>query len=782
LLLVVSALIALVRGQGTPVEEQKVLASPPTFTLQVEANRAWQDTHVEVDSRRPVLIRARGRWRSGTEDCPPEGLADSPRDRAVLPQANRMCLLVRIGNDEVPLAAGSRLSFTPTRSGRLFVQANDLDLNDNGGSLTVDIQGGRTSPADAPPPGPTPVEAAEAELRALPPVASLGGNRDTGWRQAGSILRKYPGTLQATRAAEWFGTLLSQTPSPFDALDPRKIPAEEQFPWQPRELVALLGSHRQRHWAAATAVAVSHDGSLIASGGADEQIRVWDVESMKERTVLKGHRGAVLSVAFAPNQVYLVSGGQDGLVRVWDRVKGTLVRELKGHAGPVVAVAALPGGTRFLSAGADRTVRLWDGSGGKELRKYEGAQQPLTCLAVTADGRRAFAGGTDRVVRGWDIETGEVQPGLEHPVPVTSLAAVSGGRRLLVGCGDGRLVWWELEARTIVRSQPAQLGAITALAASADGELVLTARADGQFRIIDSEGRERGILPRRPGPGAAAAFAPDKRFAVTAHGDGTVRRWNIDTGDEISPPAPEPGALTQVAFAAADKRVLLGRVGLPLLNWDPLGPTVAAGPADVAAFPRVPCFTPDCSLGAYIASDRSIRVIELASRKELHRLEGVPADPTGLALFADGRRAITAGTDRSLRVWDLELGKELRQIPTNARGVMRTLALTADGRWLFAGGDDNLVHLWDVEAGKVVRQFKGHTGPVTSVGVTFDGKRLISAGRDGLVRLWDVTAAEARKSWTCPGPVLGAAISADGRYVATANGNGTVYLLRVRPS
>lgn len=66
-------------------------------------------------------------------------------------------------------------------------------------------------------------------------------------------------------------------PSPFDELDPAVIPEEERFTWQPKELVAVLGSHRQRMWTGAASVAMSGDGSLCLAGGYDSKGLLVDV-------------------------------------------------------------------------------------------------------------------------------------------------------------------------------------------------------------------------------------------------------------------------------------------------------------------------------------------------------------------------------------------------------------------------------------------------------------------------------------------------------------------------
>ena len=66
------------------------------------------------------------------------------------------------------------------------------------------------------------------------------------------------------------------------------------------------------------ALSYSPDGRILASGGHDATIRLWDVATGQERTVLRGHVGYVHAVAYSPDGRNLASGGDDGLVRIWD--------------------------------------------------------------------------------------------------------------------------------------------------------------------------------------------------------------------------------------------------------------------------------------------------------------------------------------------------------------------------------------------------------------------------------------------------------------------------------
>src|SRR5439155_27372340 len=92
-------------------------------------------------------------------------------------------------------------------------------------------------------------------------------------------------------------------------------------------------------------------------------------------TALKGHGGWVGAVAFAPSGKLLVSGGADRQVRIWDIEKGAILHTLTGHSNAVVALACSPTGDALASGSFDRTIKIWQlasGNAQHTLRGHDG--------------------------------------------------------------------------------------------------------------------------------------------------------------------------------------------------------------------------------------------------------------------------------------------------------------------------------------------------------------------------------------------------------------------------
>ena len=148
-------------------------------------------------------------------------------------------------------------------------------------------------------------------------------------------------------------------------------------------------------------------------------------------------------------------------------------------------------------------------------------------------------------------------------------------------------------------------------------------------------------------------------------------------------------------------------------------------------------FAPDGRSLVSGSDDRTIRLWDLASGRELRRLEGDTAAVTSVAFAPDGRSLASGSDDKVIRLWDLANGKELRRLEGHT-GAVTSVAFAPDGRSLASGSDDKTIRLWDLASGKEMRRLEGHTGAVTSVAFAPDGRSLASGSDDNTTRLWDV--------------------------------------------
>jgi WD40 repeat protein len=163
------------------------------------------------------------------------------------------------------------------------------------------------------------------------------------------------------------------------------------------ELLATMTGHKLK----ITTVAFSPAG-LLASASADGTIGIW--QNNKRHIQLTGHVGLVTEIAFSPDGQLLASGGEDRSIRLWDTQTWTCCQVLPGHAWQVSSLAFISGGEVLLSGSWDKTVKFWQVATGKEFDAIAGHIDSVTCLAVDATEQRIFTGSRDRSIKTWKLK------------------------------------------------------------------------------------------------------------------------------------------------------------------------------------------------------------------------------------------------------------------------------------------------------------------------------------------------------------------------------------------
>jgi predicted NACHT family NTPase len=133
--------------------------------------------------------------------------------------------------------------------------------------------------------------------------------------------------------------------------------------------------------------------------------------------------------------------------------------------------------------------------------------------------------------------------------------------------------------------------------------------------------------------------------------------------------------------------------------------------------------------------DKTLKLWDVTSGREVRTLRGHLDGVASVAFSPDGRLALSGGKDQTVRLWDVRTGREVRALSGHLDWVWG-VAFAPDGRTAASASTDELLKLWDVTSGREIRSIGEHRDVVTSVAFTGDG-RLLSGSFDHTAVLWD---------------------------------------------
>lgn len=560
-----------------------------------------------------------------------------------------------------------------------------------------------------------------------------------------------------------------------------------------------------------SSVALGPRCQVLAAGGLDGAVGLWDVATGLPLQIVEAHRKAVSSLAIGPRGKLLATGSGDKLVKIWDLRSGRLLRVLRGHKRRVQSVVFGPKGKLLASGGFDRSVRVWSATSGRQLRVLGGQPSQVSAVAIDPHGRLLVSGGQDKKVRIWDLQTGALLRELAgHAAEVTSLSIDSRGELLASGSFDGTVRLWDLKSgglrqtlgRLDFRAQ------VTAAAIAPKGRRVVTA-VDYEVKVWETR---TGRLSRRHGNQPqlvrSVATVSGGRLLLSG-GDGALQLWDLQQGrllrtverelDEEMMVVLSDRMLEQVATLTYDGEVAIRAFGTArrkrilaadgrALAFGPRGRWVAVGGGhgEVRLIDRREGKTIRSNRGSastvilafdprgrfLVSAGIALKLWSLPSMQLLSSVKGVARPYSAVAFSSKGDQLVTAGQDRQLKQWRIEVDRRsgatklglVRMLVNAHQGEAEevdSIAFSPTGRWIATStGPGEATNLWNAGTGEWRHTFAGGCAAFIKAGTL--GLRLATCVKAG-VTLWNLGSYK---------PELSLMAEATGQWAVIAHGEG----------
>jgi WD40 repeat protein len=462
-------------------------------------------------------------------------------------------------------------------------------------------------------------------------------------------------------------------------------------------------------------LALAPDGRLAIAGqgpfqGFGIETPVVEILSPGRKRIAQFHEqeGPIQSITFGPlGSSWLATGSSDRLVHLWN-VKpptnwpvGTVwtTREpelvLRGHTGSIASIDFSPDGHRLITIGAE--LKLWALPDGEELLTWPIAGQSIAFgprgrhLAIASQIGQAYL---------WD--SNPVRDTLLLRDAGSVLSFVGSSQQLAVAGRDEGTSLWNLErvgqkARLAVRGEGLprrQPEVIRALSTSAQGKLLATGAEDGTVRFWEPKTRRLvQTIHAHADRVTAVSFSVDSTMLASASADETVKIWEVASGKLLSTFTGHTDRVLCVAFHPDGKRAASGGEDRKVHIWDPQKGKSISSPLTHPDVVNAVAYQPGGSLLAVGCEDGIVYLCDNAG-KRIKELKGHDDAVRALTFRFDGKRLVSAGWDRRLKVWDMDAGRELATLGGHAEGLT-AVAYSPDGQWLASVDESMLVQIWN---------------------------------------------------------------------------------------
>ena len=496
------------------------------------------------------------------------------------------------------------------------------------------------------------------------------------------------------------------------------------------------------------------DGETIVSAAmnprdnqAGGEIFVWKTGSDRILNRLEGHHGTLMNFDFTPDGKTLLGCVSGTAVYRWDLPTGKALPPFRFQNAAAVRIAVEPptGRTTALSM-SNGVVLIVDTRSGQELRSFKGSSEVMNALAFSPDGDYLAAGGNDSLIHYYQVAAGhEARTFRGSGASFINVAFAPGKQlKLTATSTTGDVKIWDAHVDPDRRQVELPAGGAWRLAISPDRRLAAVALLSGHVVLIDTATWKtvrminrrytENNLPRD------VHFSPDGKLVAMVTGGGTVEFNAVDaeTDCPLDLKSPEGSAISSAAFSHDGKSVATGHHDgvIRIHDLNRIKPVdVLKGHEDTV---QSLAFDPtDANRLVSGSDDSSVRFWNIDKGEAVSVRKVHEHHVNSVRYSSNGKWVVTSGASSRVIVWDAATARPKHTLEGNLNLVPRTIFSPSNDRVATCSLDGS-IRLFDVETGKETLMLRdSRLGGFHDLAFTADGLRLFATSRDRNIRLWD---------------------------------------------
>lgn len=498
----------------------------------------------------------------------------------------------------------------------------------------------------------------------------------------------------------------------------------------------LKKSWKNLHVGPVSCLTYSSSTELLASGGSDSLIRIWDFKKKLCKGTLKGAQGVVSVIKFHPKENIILGAGDDGSINAWNVETRETLKKFPGHISRVTSLSFSTDGNFFVSSSRDKVLIIWDFEQGKQMRTvpvYEGVEcatvLPHKLLLPNGielnDPTKIYvaSAGEEGTVKIWQINDSKLL--YKQESSIISKASEEGGLAITQMLYNEQLQQIALVSfdHNIIVHEIATFKCCKQLIGFTDEilDLLLMGRKD-QFLVMATNSNDIKVydlltmnsIILKGHTEIVLALASFKNILLSSGKDNTIRLWEADF-DEFTFKCVALGAKHTKAVGSIDMSKVSG--------------TFFASASQ------------DQCLKLWKIPKKFDKNVELESLNCINTQLAHEKDINCIAISPNDRFIATSSQDKTAKLWDSNELNLLGVFRGHRRGVWSVRFSPVD-QIVATSAADSTIRLWNINDMTCLKNFEGHDSSVLRIEFVSNGMQLMSAGADGLLKLWTIKTSE----------------------------------------
>lgn len=479
---------------------------------------------------------------------------------------------------------------------------------------------------------------------------------------------------------------------------------------------SFLETHNGEYWSSA----LTSNGQYLVTGGQDKTVRIWDLQTKSQVSVLQGHTSNIKGVAVSASSKYILSGSLDKTVKLWDFHTKTLEFNFKGHQNSVFCVCFADNELLAASGSQDRSIIVWDLIEKTAKFRFQGHNESVKSVFFVND-QNLLSGSFDKTVKIWNLNTLECK-NIEVSHKVMSVCAAVHKNLGFCGGDEGGIKAFCLDSGNVVAELNGHTGGIRALAVGQNGDVIVSASSDKTVRLWDLS--NFGLIQ------VFSVHSAEVNGVCINQSSNLIASVSFDCSISIYSPQ-----------SATAEKIQLSSYYEDSLSFYP----------------------PFLSYGS---DNNSLKLWDFSTNSLYFTFQGHTKRVVS-TILPNTQFIYSGSSDCTIRKWDIQLRTQISELQTH-QSPISSISLSEDLKFLVSGSNDKTIQIWDFDNKTLLNTLTGHKAPVSSVCVSSIRNKIFSASMDCSVRTWNLGDGELIEELKIHNEkVWKIALTVDGKYLVT---------------